>query len=283
MPELAELKLTADYVNLNSKGITYVNIEKNPEHKGANLEIPFKYFNVLAESQGKEIVMTIKDQDSDMSIPVRMTMGMSGHFKVTNTGSEPKHAHLKFYRKDGTTLSFVDVRRFGKWKQGESWSSNRGPDPTTNFQDFVRNIKSNLHRKDFDKPIHEALMNQKWFNGIGNYLRAEIMYRVDVNPFTSAREALTSNPEIYQLCKILPMQAYKLGGGKIKDWENPFGKQIEAESWSEFMQCYGNPTMSKITDKNGRTFWYDPKWDTYDKDWCHYSGMPSPFAYQKKQ
>ena len=69
MPELAELKLTADYVNLNSKGITYVNVEKNPEHKGENLEIPFKYFNILAESQGKEIVMTIKEVILPHTIP----------------------------------------------------------------------------------------------------------------------------------------------------------------------------------------------------------------------
>jgi len=69
MPELAELKLTADYVNLNSKGITYVNVEKNPEHKGENLEIPFKYFNILVESQGKEIVMTIKEVILPHTIP----------------------------------------------------------------------------------------------------------------------------------------------------------------------------------------------------------------------
>ena len=27
------------------------------------------------------------------------------------------------------------------------------------------------------------------------------------------------------------------------------------------MLCYGNNTMSKRKDRNGRTFWYDPKWD----------------------
>lgn len=39
------------------------------------------------------------------------------------------------------------------------------------------NVLKNLDDKAFDKPICEALLNQKYFNGIGNYLRAEILYR----------------------------------------------------------------------------------------------------------
>lgn len=35
----------------------------------------------------------------------------------------------------------------------------------------------NLDDRAFDKPICEALLNQKYFNGIGNYLRAEILFR----------------------------------------------------------------------------------------------------------
>ena len=116
---------------------------------------------------------------------------MSGHFKLTNTGQEPKHAHLKFYRHDGTTLSFVDVRRFGKWKLGETWGVNRGPDPTMEPDEFRMNILKNLDKKPFDQPIHLVLMNQKYFNGIGNYLRAEILYRLPhVNPFMEAKEVI---------------------------------------------------------------------------------------------
>jgi len=29
----------------------------------------------------------------------------------------------------------------------------------------------------FNKPICEVLLNQKYFNGIGNYLRAEVLHR----------------------------------------------------------------------------------------------------------
>lgn len=39
------------------------------------------------------------------------------------------------------------------------------------------NVLRNLPDKAFDRPICEALLDQRFFNGIGNYLRAEILYR----------------------------------------------------------------------------------------------------------
>ena len=257
MPELAELKFTSDYVNEVSEGMTYVGVKKNPVHKGDELEIPFEKFKVKAQSKGKEMVLYILDKGSDQYIPIRMTMGMAGHFKLTNTGQEPKHAHLKFFRNDGTTLSFVDVRRFGKWKQGLAWSENRGPDPTTEYDMFWTKIMTNLTK--LNKPLYETLMDQKYFNGIGNYLRAEIIYRAeDVDPFLPAGMQIAKYPKILELCRDIPLLAYAKGGGSIKDWDNPFGENSIQE---KFMLCYGNDTMAKRKDRNGRTFWYDKKWD----------------------
>ena len=271
MPELAELRLTADYVNHIAKDKVFHGAKKNPTHKCPDLEQDLDFpFRIEAESRGKELMLKIspiiideenlKFKNGD-PLTLMMTMGMSGHFKWVEDGVHEKHAHLMF-RTEGGSLAFVDVRRFGKWKWG-TWGKDRGPDPTTQFQDFIRNIASNLNKREFDRPIHEMLMNQKYFNGIGNYLRAEILYRVNVDPFISAREALIHHTEIYRLCRWAPMQAYKLGGGQLRDWENPFGSSYKEmiESWDDFILCYGNPEMSKVTDKNGRTFWYNPKWN----------------------
>lgn len=259
MPELAELKLTAQYINEASKGLKFTSIKKNPDHKQEEVNVSFDKFTISSKSRGKELVVYLHDTDSAQVIPLRMSMGMSGHFRMTNTGAEYKHSHLKFHSTDGTTLSFVDVRRFGKWKLGHEWSDNRGPDPTFEYEEFVENIKKNLHKRAFDKPICEVLMNQQYFNGIGNYLRAEIIFRLGtLDPFMPARDAINEDSELLQYCKLLPLYAFARGGGKIKDWENPFNEQMDK---STFFLCYSNPNMSNTTDAGGRRFWYDPKWE----------------------
>jgi len=283
MPELAELKLTANYINESADKLKFVNAKKNPQHKGEDLNIPFKKYHIKAESRGKELVVAILDRYSDQIIPIRWTMGMSGYFKLTNTGQEPKHAHIVFYTDDGCSLSFVDVRRFGKWKQGVWWNKDRGPDPTKSFNSFKEHVYSNIDRAAFKKPIYETLMDQKFFNGIGNYLRAEILYRIpSLNPNTNGKEAIESYPEILELCKDIPMLAYAKGGGSIKDWDNPFG---DASIQEKFMICYGNKGMSYKQDRNGRRFWYDPKWDQqyeYNLAWDLDSKLANPKEYPLK-
>lgn len=273
MPELAELKLTADYINQEAEGRVFRNIRHNPEHKWKPLEQKSPNFKIRAESRGKELILYMNDY------PVKMTMGMSGYFRATPTGKEYKHSHLVFESSDGVSLSFVDIRRFGKWWPGKGWSEDRSPDPTLDFEGFVRNIKENLHKKAFDKTIAEVLLNQKYFNGIGNYLRAEIIYRVpELSPFMEAREAITKYPEVLELCKYMPEVAYVSGGGKIKDWNQTVNEP------TMFMQCYGNKNMIREKDGTGRTLWYRPEhqWKKIeDEKWDYYSGLPSPSFYQK--
>ena len=190
---------------------------------------------------------------------------------------------MKFHSEDGTTLSFVDVRRFCKWKQGVWWNKDRGPDPTKEFEAFKDHVYSNIDRAAFNKPIYETLMDQKFFNGIGNYLRAEILYRVqNLNPNISGKTAIEACPEILDLCRDIPMLAYAKGGGSIKDWDNPFGAEAIQE---KFMICYGNKGMAYKQDRNGRRFWYDPKWNQpldYNLDWDLQSKLANPKEYPSK-
>lgn len=184
---------------------------------------------------------------------ISFAMGMSGHWRITDLGeAPPNHTHLIFNSIGHGSLCLVDVRRFARWKVVDSWSSNRGPCPVREFIDFKHHVLQNLHKKEFDKPIHLVLMNQKYFNGIGNYLRAEILFHAGQDPFMEARTAISTNPSIIELCNQLPKEAYVLGGGQLKDWENPF--EIPAGGFNEWMQCYGR--ANRIVDKNGRTLWY---------------------------
>jgi endonuclease VIII-like 1 len=96
-------------------------------------------------------------------------------------------------------------------------------------------------------------MDQKYFNGIGNYLRAEILFRANQDPFEDAKSAILNTPIILDLCTLVPLEAYVMGGGQLKDWKNPFN--FVPTNFDLWVQCYGKSDLS-IIDRNGRKLWY---------------------------
>ncbi len=247
MPELAELKLFADYVNVSVKNKVFNALRKTSSFKQPNLVSPFPTYVITAESRGKELKLTLSDSESVKTLI--FGFGMTGHFVFTKTGKEEKFSHLMFDTDDRYTLSFVDQRRFGRWKWG-TWKVERGPDPTVEYKAFVDKIYKNINKKAFDKPIYELLMNQVYCNGIGNYLRAEILGRIDSSPFISARDYIIKNPNVLELCNQVPLSYYhyKKKNELAYDDNEPY-----------LIYCKKETSLS-IKDKSNRTFWYDAKW-----------------------
>jgi len=93
MPELAEVRLTADYVNKMVQGKKFTGVRKNPSHKGKLFEHP-DLFQISAVSRGKEFKLLLEHDGGTEHL--LMTMGMSGYFTLTPFGEEVKHSHLMF-------------------------------------------------------------------------------------------------------------------------------------------------------------------------------------------
>lgn len=266
MPELAELRLTADFVNQSVANRSFVSTWKNPVHKLADLNLePLlqndEEFTIQAISRGKELKLQIIPQES-VPFPIIFTLGMGGHFSYNQISERTKHTHFSFLSSDGESeLEFVDVRRFGRWKISD-WNPDRSPDLTTETASWQQNIMQNLGHKDFKRPFYEWLMNQRWINGYGNYLRAELCQRMDIDPFLTARAVIGSHGEsFFSIAPLLPNEAYLLGGGQIYSWSNPLQDMtIEPHKWDAWMRAYKNPNYHNIIDRNGRRFWYHPKW-----------------------
>lgn len=275
MPELAEVKIMSDFIN-NVVGLDpfYERIEKSEVSKVKTELDVFDngIFSVSAQSRGKELMLNLELIGGDVNGPVikrlSCSMGMSGNWIFIKKDSPKletalKHAHLRFISTRGNYLLLYDVRRFAKWKWADTWGKGRGYCPLTEYNEFNFEVRKNIHsHKDFKKPLCEILMSQKWFNGIGNYLRAEILWRLDVNPFQPANEL--SHQDVELLCTISHLcvrDAYQLGGGQLQDWYNPNG--VEGDSFKEWVMCYGK--LNSKVDGTGRKFWYDPKWESYAK------------------
>lgn len=256
MPEYSEVRLTGEYINEVNNHKTIVEVEYLPTNRLKLVEeIDVIGTNLAAQTRGKEIKLLFDNQ------PVVINLGMSGGFrqyarKLDDSVLRWKHGHIRFKLSDGTYFVWHDVRRFGK-SIGLDWGKNRGPDIFDEEDEFRNNILNNIDHRDFTKPAHEALMNQKWFNGIGNYLRAEILGKWDVNPFQPIKNII-SNQFLDHLIQQVK-DSYQLGGGELYTWKNESKKLDNQLSWDSWMRYYG--FGAKIKDKNKRTFWFDPKWE----------------------
>lgn len=294
MPEGPELHLASRYVNRMCEGVLFAGaVRKSDVSKSPDVPFVSQAYLISAASRGKEVKLTLtpaepkhKGAKGDSSEPMDVVFrfGMSGMFKMTAEDELPKHAHLRFYTKEKPrrVLSFVDTRRFGTWHPNGTWQRDRGPCVLFEYESFRKNVVSRLSDSAFDRPICEVLLNQKYFNGIGNYLRAEILYRLNIPPFECARTVLTGldsdavceppqqqmadtkkkvkqeAPDLLQLCNLVPLEVVNLGGK---------GYDPEKSDYSDFMawlQCYYVDGMKTVRDHNGRTMWF--------------SGNPGPMA-----
>ncbi|KAJ8417262.1 hypothetical protein AAFF_G00284890 [Aldrovandia affinis] len=287
MPEGPELHLASLFVNRMCEGVVFTGaVEKSEVSKCPEVAFASDAYRISATSRGKEVRLTLVPIKSEgvagrskagavQSMDVVFRFGMSGYFRFTLVEELPKHAHLRFYtnEKPRRALSFVDPRRFGSWQPNGTWQPDRGPCIMFDYQSFRENVVSNLSDRAFDRPICEALLNQKYFNGIGNYLRAEILYRLKIPPFVKARTVLeglqsndfseldkkpenekvkvkTEGADFLSLCHTVPLEVVKLGG---KGYDPEKADYSDFQAW---LQCYYVEGMQSIRDHNGRTMWF---------------------------
>ncbi|NWR85312.1 NEIL1 Endonuclease, partial [Furnarius figulus] len=248
---------------------------------GRGPEVPFhsEAYCVSAAARGKELRVTLS-QLGPAAAPAQhlvFRFGMSGSFRLCQAAELPRHAHLRFLTSESPprALCFVDPRRFGSWSLGDAWQPERGPCVVSEYQAFRENVLKNLDDRAFDVPICEALLNQKYFNGIGNYLRAEILYRLKIPPFEKARTVLEAlkeqkrrnkdpslmlskkvrlmqkNPDLLELCHTVPMEVIT-AGKQIFDPEH----SDNYANFKNWLQCYLVPGMNSLRDRKGRTIWF---------------------------
>ncbi|NWZ43181.1 NEIL1 Endonuclease, partial [Brachypodius atriceps] len=251
---------------------------------GRGPEVPFRSeaYSISAIARGKELRLTLSALEPAAGPPAQdlvFRFGMSGSFRLSPAAELPRHAHLRFLTRESPprALCFVDPRRFGSWRLGDAWQPERGPCVLSEYQAFRENVLKNLDDRAFDKPICEALLNQKYFNGIGNYLRAEILFRLKIPPFEKARTVLEAlkeqeqerrkkdpsltlskklklkqeNPDLLELCHSVPMEV-------IMAEKQPFDPE-HSDNYAAFknwLRCYLVPGMSSLRDRSGRTIWF---------------------------
>lgn len=272
MPELPEIHGMAGVINAHAAGRTFTKCVKSSVTKLALPQVPKHSFTICGQSRGKELLMTLKPLEQGGSLRyIQCNMGMTGYFEAVPRAKQMhKHAHLSFHAEDGSVLSFVDARRFGcwqgldspPWEIGVASAMERGPDPVKEHEAFRRTVVDAVAARPSrfaNVPICQVMHDQSLFNGIGNYLRAEILFRAGVAPFTAACEALSrvaykpasGQPDLLTLCRDVPGEVIKLELTKYQG-----STPLSTSSWKKWLRVYGHADASWAVDKEGRRIWF---------------------------
>eukprot|EP00911_Craspedida_sp_UC1_P000393 UC1_evm7s297 len=228
--------------------------------------------------------------DGEMEMPLvlhlRFRMGMTGNWYRAEPGEALRpHSHLCFHDTKGGVLCFTDSRRFGSWEVAECWGEDRGPCVLTEHTAFRQHLLALLgsrnHARTMERPICELMLDQRVFHGIGNYLRAEILHRAGVHPFTRARDVLEHAlgkeevvgneqdgapkiraDDVVSLCKTVCAESLTLL--RRHGFEHD---EQRLQAFRDWLQCYMK--LDKTLDANKRTIWFSkktPKWNKNNKN-----------------
>jgi endonuclease VIII-like 1 len=260
MPEGPEIRIMSDFINHKTKNIQFDNsfhVERGnvpiPFSNEDSFESPFK---IESHFYGKKLILRLYNEQK--IIPIHIFMGMSGSWNLTDTieWNKTKYVRMRFDSVCGKSLILHGGYLGPKYSLYENFKSSKcGPDMILEFDKFKDNIKKSLNKSVFKKPIYEVLLDQEYFNGVGNYLRSTILYYADVNPFEPAKEIIKESDSFLSLCRDILNESYNLNGGQLKDWKNPFDNESQKfDEWVFYKK--GN----SVKDSMGRTFWYNPKW-----------------------
>lgn len=201
--------------------------------------------------KGKHIYICL--QKDNIKYYIYNHLNMEGHWRLDRKWRENGEItmHSNLWMKVGSQQSdkelfadifdifFDDSRKFGKFAiLTESEYQNRiknelGPDllnenvPWDLYHKRIKDIMSRVRTKN----IADYLLDQKYFCGIGNYLKSEILYHARINPFRLLSSL--NDQEIYALylksIEIIQL-AYQQGGMTIKTYKNPFLENNNGEN-----------------------------------------------------
>lgn len=109
------------------------------------------------------------------------TLGMSGGWRT----SPLKHSHIEFRTKHKSVF-FTDVRNFGTLKFTDDLKETNKKKSTIGPNHLSDEISDSLFKERLmkypNRTLPEVLMNQSLIGGIGNYIKAEVLYIAGVSP-----------------------------------------------------------------------------------------------------
>ena len=260
MPEGPEVKIASDYFNhffLSSKKIKFEIISEYYYQKyydvfdtiTKQLEIFKPTFTI-----GKNIFLELKNNQL-FNFHLGMTGGWSNELI--------KHCHFRIYD-ENNELFFRDIRKFGNMKIINKSDFNKKFNPTYDLLNKQYNLKTHIRylesKINIRKSICSIIMDQKYFPGVGNYIKSESLYISKIHPeekWGNLNEKMRTL--LIKNIKKVMTDSYKSGGAELKDFKNPFNlSKFRLKIYGKKYTEEDNLVTSKITTDSRKT-WFCAK------------------------
>lgn len=263
MPEGPEVRKTTDFLTqFVGKGLTGLSILSGRYDKKGNIPgdnivtLPARVSS--ADCKGKFIYITFNEGGNEYYL--FSTLGMTGMW----SSKRQKHVRFVMFFDDGSELYYNDIRNFGTLKFVsdkkvlEKKLKSLGPDILTTDDDW-QGFRSRFIKKP-NKTIAECLMNQSVISGVGNYLKAEILYNSKISPHRIIKDIKDAEwVSLHDSTLTQSRRSYKLGGATIATYRQPNGEEglynRRFAVYNQKMDPSGNEVVKEQTLDKRTTHW----------------------------
>jgi len=255
MPESAEVKLTTEFLHsaLKNKMVNSWKIidGQYSEVKPSGYDVLCDNMPMLVESvkcKGKFIYFTLYNEYT--KIYVFHSMRLTGKWQTNKDKYCKWYIELennkKIWFKNPKCLATLEFTT--EKDELDDVLERLGPDILT--EEFNLPLWKNLVNDHKNKNITSFLMNQNIISGIGNYIKAEVLYYANISPLRKTGSLSKSEIEkLFEAIRIIPRISYNKGG---------FDKYITNGSYKEDLKIYGKKEAKKIKTSDGRVTYWDP-------------------------
>ena len=251
MPEVPEVTYMVDKIRKEYENVTLKRITLISGRYMRNIPRGFNYFKSskmkVINNKGKFIYIILANGQS-----LWITLGLTGEL----SREKNKYTRIKFNTNYGS-FYLNDMRNFGTFSIHTTNESldrklrKLGPDPLTyefTYNSFIRS----LDKQNKNQNIGNVLMKQDFIAGIGNYLRAEVLYLAGISPYCKLRNI----PEWYyrQLYLVICKEVLRV-----------YTRQKKKGLYANYFRVYRqskDPKGRRVIGekfKNNRTMWWSPK------------------------
>jgi endonuclease-8 len=273
MPEKPEVQITADAISSILVGKKLVSLEYDSGSryykKGLkNIEelrsmLPLNLLKIW--SKGKKIIF-----EFEKNVYIVNSLGMEGKWLRENI----KHSNLWLTMSDKQILYYNDVRHMGEIEiyldqQTFITRINKiGPDLLNDkikFKDWLKVVRNTRIEK---MQICAFMLKQNYFSGIGNYIRAEALYRANVRPDATLLEMSDEDHELVMTASIQVIkESYASRGCTLRSYWDVNGDtgKFKVAVYGKKSDPKGNPVVEDVFSDGRTTHWvpniqiYPPK------------------------